>query len=179
MLWINVVEEVKVEHCFRFYFIPLTASTFLINSVQLTLAGVQFTLMGNFISSYTGTKAGTAWREKAQKYNDERAACFQKSQHYFSKGDHEAAKKWSNAGKALGQKMEDANQRAAKVIFDDLNAPGKQPDRTYDFHGLFVKEALHKLEDIVQLAEKKKWTDITIIVGRGTHSINGIAKVCN
>ena len=133
--------------------------------------------MGNFLSLSIGTKAGVTWREKAQKYNDERAACFQKSQLSFSKGDHEEAKKWSNAGKSFGRKMDDANERAAKAIFDDLNAPGKQPARTFDFHGLFVKEAVKKLEEIVQLAEKKQWADITIIVGRGNHSINGIAKV--
>ena len=147
--------------------------------------------MGNYIftSSASETDAGTKWREKAKEYNDQRAICFEKSQLAFQKGDHEMAKQWSDSGKAFGLKMDDCNSKAAKAIFESLNgsslssssssSSGKQmrPPRTYDFHGLFVKEALQKLEEIVTYAQKQQWSDVTIIVGRGNHSLHGISKV--
>jgi DNA-nicking Smr family endonuclease len=133
--------------------------------------------MGNFISAYKETEAGAAWREKAQGFNDQRSIAFEKSQIAYQQGNHAMAKHWSTTGKTLGQKMEDANERAAKAIFDSLNKAGAHPPRTYDFHGLHVKECLRKLDELTKYAQRQKWSDMTIIVGRGNHSLHGIAKV--
>ena len=133
--------------------------------------------MGNFITTSSKTDAGTKWRQKAQEFNNQRSSCLEKSQLAYHNGDHAMAKHWSNSGKAFGQKMDEANEKAAKAIFDSLNGPGKQPPRTYDFHGLYVKEALRKLEEIAKYAQRQKWPDICIVVGRGNNSLNGIAKV--
>ena len=134
--------------------------------------------MGNLIGLTSRTDAGASWRQKAQEYNDERATCIEKSRLAYQSGDHAKAKEWSEKGKAFGKKMEESNMKAAKAIFDALNKPGKQPPRTYDFHGLYVSEATLKMKEIAAYAKKQKWSDITIIVGRGNHSINGIPKVC-
>ena len=135
--------------------------------------------MGNLIttSTTTETNVGTKWRKKAQEFNTLRSTCFEKSQNAFHKGDHTKAKEWSTKGKQYGLKMDEANEKAAKAIFDSLNTKGKHPVRTYDFHGLYVKEALKKLEEIVKFAKRQKWSDVTIIVGRGNNSLNGVAKV--
>ena len=134
--------------------------------------------MGNLITtSTTETNAGTKWRQKAQEFNTLRSTCFEKSQNAFHNGDHNKAKEWSEKGKEYGHKVDEANEKAARAIFDSLNKKGKHPVRTYDFHGLYVKEALSKLEEIVKFAKRQKWSDVTIIVGRGNHSLNGVAKV--
>ena len=119
--------------------------------------------MGNLIGLTSRTNA---WLHEAQEYIDERETCIKKSRLAYQSGDHAKAKEWKEKGNALGKEM-----------FDALNKPGKQPPRTYDFHGLYVSEANIKLKEITTYAKTQKWSDITIIVGRGNHSINGIPKV--
>ena len=133
--------------------------------------------MGNYFTTTSSTDPGAAWRLKAQQYNDKHSDCLEKSQIAYHQGNHEKAKTYSDQGKAYAKQMDDANAKAAKVIFDSLNEVGRHPERTYDFHGLHVKEALCKLEEIVRYARKQQWSDVTIIVGRGNHSLGGIAKV--
>ena len=140
--------------------------------------------MGNLITTTSNkTDVGTQWREKAQEYNNKRISCIEKSQLAYQNGNHKMAKEWSEKAKDLSKKRDESNQKAAKAIFDALNntkeeGKDQHPPRTYDFHGLYVKEAVEKLEEIMKYAQRQKWSDVTIIVGRGNHLLDGIPKVC-
>jgi hypothetical protein len=71
--------------------------------------------------------------------------------------------------------MENYNSQAADTIFSYLNK--NRPLDELDLHGLFVKEAMQKFEERVKECRKKRMKRLTVIVGQGNHSVDGIAKI--
>jgi len=71
--------------------------------------------------------------------------------------------------------MEEANRKAASVVF---NANNKDLDEnTIDLHGLHVTEAIQRVEQRVKQAREEGRKNLTVIVGRGNHSVDGIPKL--
>ncbi|PBK88674.1 hypothetical protein ARMGADRAFT_1015796 [Armillaria gallica] len=91
-------------------------------------------------------------RVRANKEGDEMARCFSESHEAYNRGDGAAAKDLSNQGK-------------------DRN-PGE-----IDLHGLYVKEAIAYTDAALAEAKLRGDSEIRLIVGKGSHSEGGIAKV--
>jgi hypothetical protein len=52
-----------------------------------------------------------------------------------------------------------------------------RPSNEIDLHGLYVKEASQKAEEAIQRCQRNGEKDLVIIVGKGLHSPNQIAKL--
>ncbi|KAF1797381.1 hypothetical protein V8B55DRAFT_1516580 [Mucor lusitanicus] len=109
--------------------------------------------------------------EEAQKRND----CYARSQEAYKNGDGAEAKELSNQGHHHDNLMKQYNQRAADHIFSVKNQG--RPLNEIDLHGLYVKEASAKVEEAVRRCQANGERDLVIIVGKGLHSPNQIAKL--
>lgn len=92
----------------------------------------------------------------------------------YNRGDHAAAKQFSNQGKLHQSNMEKLNKEASDWIYEQNNLDS-QPDEI-DLHGLYVKEAIARTEQAVEDAKRRGQTEIKLIVGKGLHSTSG-AKI--
>lgn len=86
-------------------------------------------------------------------------------------GDGEMAKNYHDAAKYGRKCMKDANDRAADIAFERNNE--NRPFHIIDLHHLFVTEAIAKLTDRVNDAIIRSMQELTVIVGRGRHSVCG------
>ncbi|KAG7263865.1 hypothetical protein CRUP_001197 [Coryphaenoides rupestris] len=82
----------------------------------------------------------------------------------FKQGQKDVASFYAQQGHLHGQKMREANHRAAVQIFERVNA-SLLPMNVLDLHGLHVDEALQHLEQL------------SVITGRGNHSQGGVARI--
>ncbi|KAK0485378.1 cytoplasmic protein [Armillaria luteobubalina] len=114
-------------------------------------------------------------RTRANKEGDEMARCFSESHEAFDRGDHAAAKDLSNQGKNHKQKMEQLNKDASNWIYLENNR-GREPGEI-DLHGLYVKEAITRTDAALAKARLRGDSEIRLIVGKGSHSEGGVAKV--
>ena len=71
--------------------------------------------------------------------------------------------------------MERLNTEARQWIFAANNADS--PPDTLDLHGLYVKEALIKVEEAIQKAQAQNYTELKLIVGKGLHSKDHVAHI--
>lgn len=98
------------------------------------------------------------------------------SQDAYRKGDGKQAKVLSEAAKDHREQGDQFNQQAAKIIFSCHNVD--RPLHEMDLHDLFVKEARDVVIERLELLKKKKYKGpVTIIVGRGNHSKDNIARI--
>ncbi|KAF5830322.1 hypothetical protein DUNSADRAFT_14753 [Dunaliella salina] len=97
------------------------------------------------------------------------------------RGQHELAKKKSEEGKKLDSQAKKHARKAADATFAQNNTG--RPANEVDLHGLYVDEALERVEKAISNA---RWSqllrcpvakDITFIVGKGLHSQDGVAKI--
>ncbi|CAG8604429.1 1502_t:CDS:2 [Acaulospora morrowiae] len=109
--------------------------------------------------------------EQAKLRND----CFLQSQDAYKNKQGKKAKELSLKGKEHGRTMDQYNAKAVEIIFTANNE--NRPNDEIDLHGLFVKEALEKTKQKIEYCEKLNIDHLTIIVGRGNHSQDGIAKL--
>ncbi|KAI8469646.1 MAG: hypothetical protein J3K34DRAFT_423113 [Monoraphidium minutum] len=133
--------------------------------------------MGNILGAPTGpaATAGGGLRAAAGEQAQLRNAAFERSRAAYASGDHVAARSWSEQGRRHGARMKALNAQAAQAVFDANNA-GRAPDEV-DLHGLHVGEAL-KLADIaVTSARARGARKLVLIVGRGLHSPDGVARL--
>ncbi|KAK0215981.1 hypothetical protein EDD85DRAFT_441237 [Armillaria nabsnona] len=114
-------------------------------------------------------------RARANKEGDEMARCFSESHEAFNRGDGAAAKDLSNQGKSHKQKMEQLHKEASKWIYLENNRDRKPGE--IDLHGLFVKEAIAYTDAALKEAKLRGDSEIRLIVGRGSHSEGGVAKI--
>ncbi|KAH9839942.1 uncharacterized protein C8Q71DRAFT_855245 [Rhodofomes roseus] len=94
----------------------------------------------------------------------------------YARSNRERAKELSEQGKAHKAKMERLNERASEWIFAKNNED-RAPGDPVDLHNLYVKEAITYTERAVQDARRRGDTKIKLIVGKGRHSLQGVAKL--
>ncbi|KAI9361379.1 hypothetical protein BD770DRAFT_360905 [Pilaira anomala] len=117
----------------------------------------------------------THFRNQAGEQAQKRNACYAESQEAYSNGDGARAKELSNQGHYHDDLMKQYNQQACDHIYS-VNNQGR-PSNQIDLHGLYVKEASQKVEEAIQRCQREGASDLTIIVGKGLHSPNQIAKL--
>ena len=97
------------------------------------------------------------------------------SQDAYKSGDKAAAKKLSDEGKREGAAMDACNLAACEAYFAGNNA-NKGPGEI-DLHGLYVEEAVRKLEERLAVCRRNNAAQLVVIVGRGNHSKDNVAKI--
>ncbi|KAI5120270.1 hypothetical protein M0805_004606 [Coniferiporia weirii] len=112
-----------------------------------------------------------------------RKTAFESSQRSFRSGDKAMAKQLSNEGKLHDGKVKRYNAQAAAAFFAYHN-PGYSSSFTFlpklkrcDLHGLYVEEALQYARDHLVRCRETGLEITTFIVGKGTHSQEGCAKI--
>lgn len=71
--------------------------------------------------------------------------------------------------------METANSQAKQSFLNQNNASRNLS--TLDLHGLHVTEAIAQTDARIAECRKQGVDHLTIIVGRGSHSVDGVAKL--
>lgn len=112
-------------------------------------------------------------RELAREYHRKHVECAKSSKEAYQRRNHKEAKTYSENGKRYQELKEENNKRAADAIFKYLNAPGKISENSIDLHGLFVDEALDRLQKRVLSCKKNNVNELIVIVGQGNHSTDG------
>jgi len=101
--------------------------------------------------------------------------CFEDSQQAYARHDGALAKSLSDEGKAHKVEMERLNQEASNWIFTQNNN-GRQPGEV-DLHGLSVREAIDRSDEAIQAAKQRGDSQLRLIVGKGLHSRDHVAKL--
>lgn len=114
-------------------------------------------------------------RNRARSEGDRMANAFRASKDAYRHGDGARAKDLSIEGNMHQHQMEQLNAQAAEWIYAANNADS--PPGTIDLHGLYVKEALAKAEQVIQLARAQQYPQLRIIVGKGIHSKDHVSHI--
>lgn len=114
-------------------------------------------------------------RAEADKLYKKRHELSQQSQAAYKSGDGQKAHELSEESKKILDKAEDCNQKAAEYVFRENNADSAEDE--IDLHGLYVKEAEFFLQIRIVQFVKTHQSHLNVIVGKGLHSKNGIAKL--
>ncbi|EGO00507.1 hypothetical protein SERLA73DRAFT_135518, partial [Serpula lacrymans var. lacrymans S7.3] len=103
----------------------------------------------------------TTLRARANEEGDQMAECFQESHEAYGRRDGALAKQLSEKGKAHKRNMERLKCKPGEV----------------DLHGLYVKEAISFTDRTIQQARRGGDSHIRLIVGKGLHSPQQVAKI--
>ncbi|KAK6461163.1 hypothetical protein DFJ63DRAFT_216973 [Scheffersomyces coipomensis] len=114
-------------------------------------------------------------RGKAEELYDKRKQLSAQSQQAYKQGDKERAHELSEQAKSVLNEAEGYNRQAAEYVFRENNTDSG-PDEI-DLHGLYVKEAEYILQQRIANSIRTNQSHIRVIVGKGLHSANGIAKL--
>eukprot|EP00918_Siedleckia_nematoides_P098689 GHVU01215825.1.p1 GENE.GHVU01215825.1~~GHVU01215825.1.p1 ORF type:complete len:278 (-),score=62.95 GHVU01215825.1:1417-2250(-) len=117
-------------------------------------------------------KEGKKLREEAQKWAKERGRLFEEANKCYQQDKGKAAALREQA-KAAGKKMEEANMKAAKAIFNHQNPPNAaDAGGKIDLHGLRVEEAITILKERLEMIRKQQQQlkEVEVIAGAGHHS---------
>lgn len=114
-------------------------------------------------------------RRQAQSEGSKMAHAFDASKKAYASGQGARAKELSEEGHRHQAEMERLNTEARQWIFAANNADS--PPDTLDLHGLYVKEALSKVEEAVQQAQQQNYPQLKLIVGKGIHSRDHVSHV--
>lgn len=124
-------------------------------------------------------------RAEARKQRDLANQYFQQSKQAYSSNNHAEAKKYSQLGKKALTAANDLDGKASMAVYESKNhgvSASADNDGEIDLHGLYVREALALVKSTIircydnpSLFQHGK--NLRIIVGRGNHSQNGVAKI--
>ncbi|XDV14939.1 hypothetical protein PO909_015103 [Leuciscus waleckii] len=121
------------------------------------------------------------FRTEATLQRRQQIECFNKAAEAHRQGRKDVASFYAQQGHMHGEKMHEANHRAAMQIFQQVNA-SLLPQNILDLHGLHVDEALYHLSQV--LTEKNLECrqglcrpQLSIITGRGNHSQGGVPRI--
>ena len=114
-------------------------------------------------------------RNRARSEGDKMANAFDASKAAYSHGDGARAKQLSDEGNMHKHNMEQLNAQAVQWIFAANNADS--PPGTVDLHGLYVKEALAKVDEVIHQAQAQNYPQLRLIVGKGIHSKDHVTKI--
>ncbi|WWC63749.1 uncharacterized protein I303_106354 [Kwoniella dejecticola CBS 10117] len=117
----------------------------------------------------------TELRDRARKEGDEAHRCFAQSQQAYQSGDGERAHELSVQGKSHQKRQDELDDEASAWIFNENNKAS--PQNTIDLHGLYVKEAIEKVEESITSSQRSGAEELRVIVGKGIHSQGGKAKI--
>lgn len=106
---------------------------------------------------------------------------FSKAAEAYRCNKRQVASFYAQQGHLHGQKMREANHRAALCIFERVNA-SLLPQNVLDLHGLHVKEAVEHLARVLteKSTEYKQGLcrpQLSVITGRGNRSQGGVARI--
>lgn len=115
-------------------------------------------------------------RLKARNEGDRMEKCFKESREAFARDERGLAKQLSLRGEAYKDNMARLDREASIKIFQEHNQR-HAGSNTIDLHGLFVLEAKMYFDEAVQKVRDSGVSSLYVIVGRGNHSENNIAKI--
>ncbi|TIA82075.1 hypothetical protein E3P98_01656 [Wallemia ichthyophaga] len=117
----------------------------------------------------------TELRDRANAEGDKMGRCFDAASSAYTSGDGGRAKELSNEGKEHKKERSRINKQAADWIFEKNNLDNRRDE--VDLHGLYVKEAMGKVEEAIANARVSNINPLKVVVGRGTHSKNHVSKM--
>ncbi|KAF8493627.1 hypothetical protein JB92DRAFT_2998371 [Gautieria morchelliformis] len=114
-------------------------------------------------------------RTRANEEGDAMARCFKESKSAYEAHNGALAKELSNKGRAHQKQMNNLNAQASDWIFKANNTDSNPGE--IDLHGLYVNEAIIHSERAIQEAQSRGDSEIRLIVGKGLHSPDHVAKL--
>lgn len=114
-------------------------------------------------------------RAKADQMYKKKTLLSNQSQQAFKSGDKLRAKQLSDELKRALADAENFNRQAAEYVFRENNTDSAEDE--IDLHGLYVKEAEWILQRRITECVRTNQSHLKVIVGKGLHSQNGIAKL--
>ncbi|XP_048387390.1 NEDD4-binding protein 2 isoform X2 [Stegostoma tigrinum] len=121
------------------------------------------------------------FRAEAVLHRRKQQECFSKAAEAHRRGMKPVATFYAQQGHLHGEKMKEANHRAAVKILKQVNV-SLLPQNVLDLHGLHVEEAQYHLEKVLfekidEYQRKGGKSYLTVITGRGSHSQGGVARI--
>lgn len=115
-----------------------------------------------------------ALRDLARTSGDQQRV-YAKRSRACARRDRGLAKEFTKTAKAHARKAKRYNARAAKWVYAENNK--RRRSNTVDLHGLYVAEALEYAQRAIGAARESGQAKLSLIVGQGQHSENGVAKI--
>lgn len=114
-------------------------------------------------------------RAKADELYQKKNKLSQESQAAYKAGDGGRAHDLSEQAHLVQEEAEKYNRQAAEYVFRENNEDSAEDE--IDLHGLYVKEAELFLQTRIAASIRTNQSHLRVIVGKGKHSANGIAKI--
>eukprot|EP01132_Coremiostelium_polycephalum_P000807 gene807-1003_t len=118
------------------------------------------------------------YQAEVDKHAQKRSELFAEAEKEYEAGNKDRARELREEAKNQTTLMEEAQNKAAREIFNDKNS--KLDKFTIDLHGLQTKNALELMEERMQELQKdssNKGKTFTIITGAGNHSDENGPKI--
>ncbi|KAI0461091.1 hypothetical protein LJB42_001422 [Komagataella kurtzmanii] len=125
--------------------------------------------------NHSSDKEYVRLRGLADQAHKRRTELSKQSQEAYQSGDGERAHQLSVKAKEYLAQADRYNRQAAEYVFVENNADSE--DHEIDLHGLYVREAEYIVKQRISAAVQRGEKRLSIIVGKGNHSTDGVAKL--